>query len=146
MKSVPFFVFALMSGMLREMARDNPARVLELFIGLTSYSESILAGLLFIAFVLYPAFMSVFIKRFSFMDFLRGISPAQMLAFSTSSSAATLPVTIECVEENLKVDPKVSSFVLFIGATLNMDGTSLYQAIAVVFLAQMHWEIGRAHV
>ena len=61
-----------------------------------------------------------------------------MLAFSTSSSAATLPVTLECVEENLKVDPKVSSFVLPIGATVNMDGTSLYQSVAVVFLAQMH--------
>ena len=139
MKGAPFFVFALMAGMVGEMAGDNPARVLELFVGLTWYSVAVLAGLLFITFVLYPAFMSVFIKRFSFMDFLRGISPAQMLAFSTSSSAATLPVTIECVEENLKVDPKVSSFVLPIGATLNMDGTSLYQAIAVVFLAQMHW-------
>jgi Na+/H+-dicarboxylate symporter len=61
-----------------------------------------------------------------------------MLAFSTSSSAATLPVTLECVEQNLKVDKRISSFVIPIGATINMDGTSLYQAIAVVFLAQMH--------
>jgi Na+/H+-dicarboxylate symporter len=61
-----------------------------------------------------------------------------MLAFTTSSSAATLPVTLECVEENLKVDKRISSFVLPIGATVNMDGTSLYQAVAVVFLAQMH--------
>ena len=66
------------------------------------------------------------------------MSPAQTLAFSTSSSAATLPVTMECVENNLGVDKKISSFVLPIGATVNMDGTSLYQAIAVVFLAQMH--------
>lgn len=61
-----------------------------------------------------------------------------MLAFSTSSSAATLPVTMECVNENMKVSEKVSSFVLPIGATVNMDGTSLYQAVAVVFLAQFH--------
>ena len=61
-----------------------------------------------------------------------------MLAFSTSSSAATLPVTMECVNENMRVSEKVSSFVLPIGATVNMDGTSLYQAVAVVFLAQFH--------
>ncbi|MCA1745458.1 MAG: dicarboxylate/amino acid:cation symporter, partial [Bacteroidales bacterium] len=77
-------------------------------------------------------------RNLSFRAFLRGISPAQMLAFSTSSSAATLPVTLECVEENLKVDKRITSFVLPIGATINMDGTSLYQAVAVVFLAQMH--------
>jgi Na+/H+-dicarboxylate symporter len=82
--------------------------------------------------------MGIFVRGLSFKDFLKGISPAQMLAFTTSSSAATLPVTIECVEENLKVDKRISSFVLPIGATVNMDGTSLYQAVAVVFLAQMH--------
>lgn len=72
------------------------------------------------------------------MDFFTGISEAQALAFSTSSSAATLPVTMECVEENLGVDKRVTSFVLPIGATVNMDGTSLYQAIAVIFLAHLH--------
>ena len=64
--------------------------------------------------------------------------PAQLLAFSTSSSAATLPVTLECVHDNLKVEEEVSQFTLPIGATINMDGTSLYQAVAVVFLAQFH--------
>ena len=68
--------------------------------------------------------------------FLNGISPAQLLAFSTSSSAATLPVTMERVEEHLGVEKEVSSFVLPIGATINMDGTSLYQAVAAVFIAQ----------
>jgi Na+/H+-dicarboxylate symporter len=63
------------------------------------------------------------------------MGPAQTLAFFTSSSAATLPVTMECVEDNLGVDKKVTSFVLPIGATVNMDGTFLYQAFAVVFLA-----------
>ena len=61
-----------------------------------------------------------------------------MLAFSTSSSAATLPVTMDCVNNNLSIPKKISNFVLPIGATVNMDGTSLYQAVAVVFLAQMH--------
>ena len=138
MKGAPFFVFALLAGLVSEMAGDNPAKVFELFKGLTWYSLSVLAGLLFMAFVVYPSIMKFFVKRLSYSSFLKGISPAQMLAFSTSSSAATLPVTLECVEDNLKVDPKVSSFVLPIGATVNMDGTSLYQAVAVVFLAQMH--------
>ncbi len=134
----PYFVFALMAGMVGEMAGDNPAMVLELFKGLTWYSLAVLGGLLLMAFVVYPGLMSIMVRDLSFREFLRAISPAQMLAFSTSSSAATLPVTLECVEENLKVDKKVTSFVLPIGATINMDGTSLYQAVAVVFLAQMH--------
>lgn len=134
----PYFVFTLMAGMVGEMAGDNPAMVLELFKGLTWYSLAVLGGLLMMAFVVYPGLMSIMVRDLSFRDFLRGISPAQMLAFSTSSSAATLPVTLECVEENLKVDKRITSFVLPIGATINMDGTSLYQAVAVVFLAQMH--------
>jgi len=138
MQGAPFFVFALLAGLVSEMAGDNPAKVFELFKGLTWYSLAVLSGLLFMAFVVYPSIMKFFVKRLTYKSFLKGISPAQMLAFSTSSSAATLPVTLECVEDNLKVDPKVSSFVLPIGATVNMDGTSLYQAVAVVFLAQMH--------
>jgi len=138
MKGAPFFVFALMTGIVSEMAGDSPAKILELFKGLSWYSLAVLTGLLLMAFIIYPTIMKFFVKRLTFRGFLKGISPAQMLAFSTSSSAATLPVTLECVEDNLKVDPKVSSFVLPIGATVNMDGTSLYQAVAVVFLAQMH--------
>jgi Na+/H+-dicarboxylate symporter len=138
MKGAPFFVFALLAGLVSSMAGDNPGKVLELFKGLTWYSLCVLGGLLLMAFLVYPSIMKLFVRRLSYKEFLKGISPAQMLAFSTSSSAATLPVTLECVEENLKVDPKVSSFVLPIGATVNMDGTSLYQSVAVVFLAQMH--------
>ncbi|WP_430810078.1 MULTISPECIES: dicarboxylate/amino acid:cation symporter [unclassified Carboxylicivirga] len=138
MRGAPFFVFALMAGIVTEMAGDSPAKIFELFKGLTWYSLAVLFGLLLMAFVIYPSIMKFFVKRLTYKGFLKGISPAQMLAFSTSSSAATLPVTLECVEENLEVDPKVSSFVLPIGATVNMDGTSMYQAVAVVFLAQMH--------
>ena len=138
MKAAPFFVFALMAGLVSSMAGDNVEKIVELFKGLTWYSLSVLGGLLLMAFVIYPSIMKIFVRRLTYKQFLKGISPAQMLAFSTSSSAATLPVTLECVEENLKVDPKVSSFVLPIGATVNMDGTSLYQSVAVVFLAQMH--------
>lgn len=138
MKLAPFFVFALMAGMVNQMAGDNPAHVLELFKGLSWYALVVALGLIIMAFVIYPTIMGLLVKGISYKEFLKGISPAQMLAFTTSSSAATLPVTLECVEENLGVDKRISSFVLPIGATVNMDGTSLYQAVAVVFLAQIH--------
>lgn len=137
MKAAPFFVFALLAGVIAKMA-DTPAQVLQIFKGLGSYSLTLLVGLLFMIFVLYPLIVSIFIKKLTYREFLKRISPAQFLAFSTSSSAATLPVTMECVEENMGASKKISSFVLPIGATVNMDGTSMYQAIAVVFLAQLH--------
>ncbi len=139
MKGAPYFVFALMAGIVSEMAGDNPQKIIELFKGLSWYFLTVVLGLVLMAFVFYPIVMSLFAKKkISYKEFMKGISPAQMLAFSTSSSAATLPVTMECVEQNLKVRPKITGFVLPIGATVNMDGTSLYQAVAVVFLAQMH--------
>ncbi len=137
MKAAPFFVFALLAGVIAKMA-DTPAEVLQIFKGLGSYSLTLLAGLLFMIFVLYPLIVISFIKKLSYREFFTRMSPAQFLAFSTSSSAATLPVTMECVEENLGVSKKISSFVLPVGATVNMDGTSMYQAVAVVFLAQLH--------
>ncbi len=138
MIGAPFFVFALMAGVVNDMAGDNPAKIMEIFKGLTWYSATVLIGLLLMAFGIYPGILKMLVPKRKFFEFLKGISPAQALAFSTSSSAATLPVTFECVEENLGVDKKTAGFVLPIGATINMDGTSLYQAVAVVFLAQMH--------
>lgn len=137
MNAAPFFVFALMAGVIAQMA-DTPAQVIEIFKGLLSYSVAVVVGLFIMIFVVYPAIMMLVIRRISYGKFFRKISPAQFLAFSTSSSAATLPVTMECVRDNLGVSNTVSNFVLPIGATVNMDGTSLYQAVAVVFLAQMH--------
>ncbi len=137
MQAAPFFVFALLAGVIAKMA-DTPREVFEIFKGLGSYSLVLTIGLAFMIFVFYPVFASIFIKKLNYKKFFRNISPAQFLAFSTSSSAATLPVTMECVEENMGVSKNVSSFVLPIGATVNMDGTSLYQAVAVVFMAQMH--------
>ncbi len=137
MEAAPFFVFALMAGVISKMA-STPAEVIEIFKGLLSYSVVVLIGLLFMIFVFYPLVASFFVKKLSYGGFFRRISPAQFLAFSTSSSAATLPVTMECVRDNIGVSQNVTNFVLPIGATVNMDGTSLYQAIAVVFLAQMH--------
>lgn len=138
MKAAPYFVFALLAGTISRIAGDQPEKVMEIFKGLGWYSLCVVAGLSVLLFGFYPVAVKLITRKMSYTDFMRGMSPAQTLAFSTSSSAATLPVTLECVEDNLKVDPKISSFVLPIGATVNMDGTSLYQAVAVVFLAQFH--------
>ena len=97
------------------------------------------SGLLVLGLVMMIVFYMVLIKFVVKMDpfwFITKISPAQLLAFSTSSSAATLPVTMERLEEHVGVDQEVSSFVLPVGATINMDGTSVYQAIAAVFISQ----------
>jgi Na+/H+-dicarboxylate symporter len=137
MEAAPFFVFALMAGVISKMA-DSPAEVLQIFKGLLSYSVVLTLGLIFMIIIFYPLVLKLFIPELKYMEFFRRVSPAQFLAFSTSSSAATLPVTMECVKDNLGVSSNVSNFVLPIGATVNMDGTSLYQAVAVVFMAQMH--------
>ncbi len=137
MEAAPFFVFALMAGVISKMA-STPAEVIEIFKGLLSYSVVVALGLFFMIFVFYPLIAAFFVRKLSYGGFFRRISPAQFLAFSTSSSAATLPVTMECVRDNIGVSQNVTNFVLPIGATVNMDGTSLYQAVAVVFLAQMH--------
>jgi Na+/H+-dicarboxylate symporter len=145
MKGAPFFVFALLAGKLAEMAGDDINRLGSIFYALGRYSLVVVAGLAIMIFLVYPTLVSFVISkksklnfRQSFLYFYRGIRPAQLLAFSTSSSAATLPVTMECVADNLGVEEEISSFVLPIGATVNMDGTSLYQGVAVVFLAQFH--------
>lgn len=128
MLAAPYGVFALLAALVVE------APSTDLFIALGYYALCVVGGLLLMILV-YAAIVGIFTKR-SPRFFLNGISPAQLLAFSTSSSAATLPVTMERVEEHLGVHPQVSSFVLPIGATINMDGTSLYQAVAAVFIAQ----------
>jgi Na+/H+-dicarboxylate symporter len=128
MLTAPYGVFALLAALVVE----SPS--LDLFKALGWYSISVLLGLLLMIGV-YILLVWVFTKRRPSF-FINGISPAQLLAFSTSSSAATLPVTMERVEEHLGVEEEVASFVLPIGATINMDGTSLYQAVAAVFIAQ----------
>jgi Na+/H+-dicarboxylate symporter len=124
----PFGVFALLAALVVE----SPS--LDLFQALGMYAFTLLLGLA-IMIGIYILLVKVFAKK-SPSFFMKGISPAQLLAFSTSSSAATLPVTLERVEEHLGVDEEVASFVLPIGATINMDGTSVYQAVAAVFIAQ----------
>ena len=124
----PYGVFALMAALVVE------APSLDLFKALGMYAMTFVIGLAIIM-LIYNLMVWVFTKRTP-RFFMKGISPAQLLAFSTSSSAATLPVTMERVEEHLGVEEEVSSFVLPIGATINMDGTSLYQVVAAVFIAQ----------
>lgn len=144
MQAAPFFVFALMAGTLTQLTGDDPARLPSLLQTYGTYMMTVLAGLALILFTVYPTIAWWSTRRAgwswmrTFRFFFSGMRPAQLLAFSTSSSAATLPVTLECVHENLKVEEEVSQFTLPIGATINMDGTSLYQAVAVVFLAQFH--------
>ena len=128
MLAAPYGVFALLAALVVEAPSPD------LFNALGLYTLCVLLGL-FLMIVFYVALVSVFTKK-SPRFFLNGISPAQLLAFSTSSSAATLPVTMERVQEHLGVEEEVSSFVLPIGTTINMDGTSLYQGIAAVFIAQ----------
>ncbi len=129
MLAAPYGVFALLAALVVE----SPS--FDLFIALLGYAASVLLGLGLLIGVFYPTMVKIFTGR-NYPFFFRGISPAQLLAFSTSSSAATLPVTMERVEEHLGVEEEVASFVLPIGATINMDGTSLYQAVAAVFIAQ----------
>ncbi|MEZ4857698.1 MAG: dicarboxylate/amino acid:cation symporter [Flavobacteriaceae bacterium] len=128
MLAAPYGVFALLAALVVE------APSADLFAALGMYALSVLIGLLLMIGV-YLLLVWVFTKKTP-KFFLNGMAPAQLLAFSTSSSAATLPVTMERVEEHLGVKKEVTSFVLPIGATINMDGTSLYQAVAAVFIAQ----------
>jgi len=128
MLAAPYGVFALLASLVVE----SPS--LDLFKALFWYAFTVVTGLLLMI-VFYNILVWLFTKKKPSF-FINGISPAQLLAFSTSSSAATLPLTMERVQEHLGVDEEVSSFVLPIGATINMDGTSLYQAVAAVFIAQ----------
>jgi Na+/H+-dicarboxylate symporter len=128
MLSAPYAVFALLANVV--VSSDDP----DILYALLKYSGIVVVGLVLMI-VFYAILVATITKKNPFW-FLKEISPAQLLAFSTSSSAATLPVTMERVEEHIGVDKEVSSFVLPVGATINMDGTSLYQAVAAVFIFQ----------
>jgi len=131
----PIGVFALIAGTITAIAGDNVGTVFSLLSSLGFYTLVVLLGLLLHVLLVYTVIVHFF-TRFTLKEFFTGIAPAQLLAFSTSSSAATLPVTLECAEENLGVRHEVASFVLPLGATINLDGTALYQAVATVFIAQ----------
>lgn len=137
MKAMPFFVFALMAGQIVKAAGTDPEKFTELLSFLLRYSLTVIAGLLTMIFGVYPLIAS-WLAKIPYGRFMKSIRDAQITAFSTSSSLATLPVTMDCMHKNIGISKSVTSFVLPIGATVNMDGTSLYQAVAVVALAQFH--------
>ena len=126
----PYGVFALLASLVSDFGASS-----DLFIALGMYCFTVVLGLLLMIFAFYPFLLKLF-TNVNYGKFFSSISSAQMLAFSTSSSAATLPVTMERCEEKLGISKEISSFVLPLGATINMDGTSLYQAVAAVFIGQ----------
>jgi Na+/H+-dicarboxylate symporter len=135
MLTAPVGVFALMAGTITAIAGDNLQTVMDLLRSLGFYSLVVLLGLAVHIALVYAPWIH-FLSPLSLKQFFSGIAPAQLLAFSTSSSGAALPVTLECVEKNLGVKNEVAAFVLPLGATINLDGTALYQGVAAVFIAQ----------
>ena len=128
MKIVPFAVFGLIVGMVAKVGIDS-------MIGMGAYMGTVFLGL-GVMLLVYVLFLKFIAKRSILSTFTKFRNP-QSLAFSTGSSMATMPVTLKTAEESLKVDPRVSKFVIPFGTTVNMDGTALYQVIAVFFLAQL---------
>tara|TARA_B100000900_G_C20598086_1_gene724286 strand:+ start:1513 stop:2790 length:1278 start_codon:yes stop_codon:yes gene_type:complete len=131
MNLAPYGVFSLLASLIVDFGASN-----DLFIALGKYSATVILGLLIMIFAFYPLILML-LTKVKYKLFFKSLSPAQMLAFSTSSSAATLPVTMERCESGLGLSKEITSFVLPLGATINMDGTSLYQAVAAVFIAQV---------
>lgn len=135
MLMAPYGAFALIAAIMTELAGENPLETLNILSALGLYCLAVIAGLLIHLVVVYSSIVK-FLGKTGFLHFLKQMRPAFLVAFSTSSSNATLPVTMDCVTNKLKVKEEISSFVLPLGATVNMDGTSLYQAVAAVFIAQ----------
>lgn len=135
MYMAPVGVFALLADVITSVAGDDLSAILELISALGFYSITVLMGLFLHMSITYTGLI-IFMTPLRVRDFYRALVPVQLVAFSTSSSGATLPVTMETCEKEIGVSEEVSSFVLPLGATINMDGTALYQAIAAVFIAQ----------
>jgi len=134
MEYAPIGVFALLAGLIVDLAGDDPNNIIITLKPLLIYAITVLIGLATMIFLFYPSIL-YFITKIEYKSFFKAIFPAQMLAFSTSSSAATLPLTMKRVNKNLNVSEEVTSFVCPLGATINMDGTSIHQAISAVFIA-----------
>ena len=133
MKIAPYGVFALLASVVADLGK-NPGELAELMASLGWYMLAVVAALIAHYLLVYTVLLKT-LTEVSWLKFAKAMVPAQLLAFSSSSSAATLPVTLRCVEEGVGVDEEVSSFVLPLGATINMDGTGLYQGVAAVFIA-----------
>ena len=131
MDFAPFGVMALMAGLIVDFAGDK-----DMFTALGMYSLTVILSLMMLAYIFYPTMIKIFTK-IGIKRYLKAIFPIQLLAFSTSSSSATLPFTMEQSQNELGISEEVSSFVLPVGSTINMDGTSCYQVIAIFFIAQI---------
>ena len=131
----PVGVFALIADTVTSVSGDDPSEVGQLLAALGLYTFTALSGMAIHALVTYPLLLML-LTPLKVRHFFPGVVQAQLVAFSTSSSAATLPVTMDTAQRNLGVSEEVASFVLPLGATINMDGTALYQAVAAVFIAQ----------
>ncbi len=131
MQFAPWGVLGLMASLVVDFAGNG-----EIFAALGMYAFTVILSLLLMIFLFYPSLIRLF-SSVKIKQFFRAMSPVQLLAFSTSSSAATLPLTLERTEQELKISNEVVSFVLPVGVTINMDGTSCYQAVATVFIAQV---------
>lgn len=134
MHAAPYAVFALMSGIIGSFG-------LSVFVALAKYCIVVVVGLAIILFIFYPTLTSLLTpanNRVGWRRFFRATAPAQLVAFSSSSSAATLPVTMECARDRLGASEDVASFVCSLGVSFNMDGTAMYQAVVVTFLAQLY--------
>lgn len=134
MRFAPYGVGALIAGLIADLAGNDPVAALELFRVLGYYALVFTLAIGILMGLIYPVVVYRY-TRFSYFDFLKKLAPAQLLAFSTSSSAATLPVTIDCVEKNLKIKNEIAGFVLPLGITINMHGTAVHQAVCAVFIA-----------
>jgi Na+/H+-dicarboxylate symporter len=130
----PIGVFALIAGLIVELAGENPADAISLLKTLTIFAVTVITAIAVLMGVVYPIIISKF-TNYTVVDFMKKMVPAQIVAFSTSSSAATLPVTFECAEKNLKISSEVCGFVLPLGITINMNGTAIHQVVSAIFIA-----------
>lgn len=131
MNFAPIGVFALMASMIVDFSGESG-----MFASLGLYALTVILTLMLLAYIVYPTLLRL-LTKYKIKDFIRGVFPIQLVAFSTSSSAATLPFTMEQSQKELGISEEVSSFVFPVGTTINMDGTSAYQAIAILFIAQI---------
>lgn len=131
----PIGVFSLIANTIVSVAGDDIRQIGEILSALGFYCFVVVFALFFHAGVTFSLMLKLFTPM-KLTTFMKGIGPAQLVAFSTSSSGATLPVTMERCKDNLGVDDEITSFVLPLGSTINMDATALYQAVAAVFIAQ----------
>ncbi len=129
----PYGVFALLAGVIVDFAGDA-----DIFLALGKYFTTVMVGLFILILIVYPTYLKIFTRKIPISKFLKAVLPAQMVAFSTSSSAAALPVNMRQNIEELNVSEEVANFVLPVGVTINMDATAFYQSVAAVFIAQVY--------